>query len=270
MIGPTSELRVLTGPPEDPLVAELRVDVFAAESGDIERPWTLGWPAGSRPATDLHALGATLAEHGWPTAVINPRGCDGSTGETGELPVSRLADDVAAVIQALGGDPVFLVGHAFGNRIMRTTATCHPQRVRGVALLAAGGQVPPGHLDDLAIVRDRNSTDEERLGALQRAYFEPTSDPSSWLRTGGRGAAKLYATTQFDVDDWHDAGTANVLIVQGSADRAAPPENGELLVARHPDRFSLVTIDGAAHALAIERPTEVAGYLVEWFRAQLG
>lgn len=270
---PTRSLTISTGPPDDDLAANLRVDCFdAAEPGGHEpvekqQPWVVAWPAGGRPASDLYALAGQVSAAGWPVAVINSRGCVGSSGETADLPLSRLAADVAAVIEALGPDPVVVLGHAFGNRVMRAVATMHPHLVRGVVLVAAGGQLPPGNLDDLAIVRDRNTSPADRLAALGRAFFEPGSDPTLWLRSGGPGAARLYASMTYDVDDWQAGGSAPMLIVQGSADRSALPENGHQLHRDHPDRVQLVTIEGAAHALAVERPAEVAHHITSWLRS---
>jgi pimeloyl-ACP methyl ester carboxylesterase len=61
------------------------------------------------------------------------------------------------------------------------------------------------------------------------------------------------------VDDWWSAGgTVPILVIQGLQDQIATPENGRKLKAEAPERVELIEIDGAAHALLPERPTEIA------------
>ena len=56
---------------------------------------------------------------------------------------SHLATDVVAVLDQEGiKEPVYLVGHAFGNRIARAFASRHAERVRATVLLSAGGEAP--------------------------------------------------------------------------------------------------------------------------------
>ena len=43
-----------------------------------------------------------------------------------------------------------------------------------------------------------------------------------------------------------------VLVIQGSADEATPPANGEALLAAAPDRVSIVSIDGGGHMFPSE------------------
>ena len=54
--------------------------------------------------------------------------------------LSDLAADVAGVIESLGLEtPLDVLGHAFGNRVVRMLATNRPDLVRSVTLVAAGG-----------------------------------------------------------------------------------------------------------------------------------
>ncbi len=244
--------------------ASVAVDVMGSAG-----PTVVCWPGGSRPGRDLIPLGQELVAAGYRPALIYPRGCHESPGEVESLSLHELAADAAVVIEALDAAPAFVAGHAFGNRVMRCLAADRPELVAGVVLMAAGGIVPPENLDDLAIVRDRDAPLDERRDALRRAYFEPTGDPDAWLESSGPGAGRLYRTFVLPpLEEWWTAGDAPMLIVQGGADRAAPPANGEMLVAEVGERAELVTIADAAHALPVERPIEVASHIVAWLGRQ--
>ncbi len=251
---------------------EIRVDThgFSADRSEPALGTVVCWPAGGRPGTDLEPFAAELVAAGYQVALIHPRGCFDSPAPTNELTLADLADDAAAVIGALTAEfglagPVTVLGHAFGNRIMRCLAMRRPDLVSGVVLLAAGGMVEPQNFDDLAMVRKRGISRDERKAALGRAYFEEGSDPELWMQSAGPGVFTLYRTVILpDLDEWWSGGDAPMLVVQGGLDRSAPPANGEALASDYPDRVTLVTIAEAAHALPVERPTEVATHVLSW------
>jgi len=89
---------------------------------------------------DFDDLAEKLASAGYMTAAIDPRGFGKSTGPAGRT-MADFAVDVAEVVEALSpGKPAVLIGHAFGNRVARSTAAFAPQAVSGLILLACGGQ----------------------------------------------------------------------------------------------------------------------------------
>src|SRR5215471_15551532 len=88
-------------------------------------------------------LARVLTTGGFQTISINMRGIGGSRGSLDGITLHDLAGDVAGVIEAIGGGPAHLVGHAFGNRIARCLAVDQPPLVRSVTLLAAGGLIGP-------------------------------------------------------------------------------------------------------------------------------
>ena len=132
---------------------------------------------------------------------------------------------------------------------MRCLASNRADLVAGIVLLAAGGAHPPENLDGLAVVVDPLATKEYRIDALLRAFFVPTSDPSLWLRPGGPSAGELYRTCEHPLEEWWHGVESPMLVIQGGKDR---------------QRVTVITIPEAAHALPIERPSEVADHVVEW------
>jgi pimeloyl-ACP methyl ester carboxylesterase len=225
------------------------------------------WPAGTRPIDDLLPFAGALSERSERRVVlVQPRGCEGSTLPVGGHTLADLAGDVAAVLLELDNGPAVLLGHAFGNRVMRMTSTLRPDLVSGVVLLASGGMFPSTTLfwESIARAGDADLPMDERLAAFGQAYFEEGTDPSLWWRPPSKAASKIKDAEAGPLGIWWNGGSAPMLVVQGELDQSAPPANGEALLAANPHRVELHTIPGAAHTLPIDRPVPCADLVTEW------
>jgi pimeloyl-ACP methyl ester carboxylesterase len=215
-------------------------------------------PSLGRGGSDFAELASALAENGYTAVTVDPRGVGESAGPSGDLTMHDLAADVASVIESLGREPVHAVGHAFGNRVVRCLATDRPELVRTVTLLAAGGMVDPAAAIREAGLRcfQLHLPDAERLDAVQAAFFSPGNDASVWRDGWWPGAAAIQGKANFatPVEDWWEAGSAPLLVVQGLDDATAPVANGYALREQMGDRVKLVDIADAGHALLPEQP----------------
>jgi len=157
---------------------------------------------------------------------------------------------------------VVIIGHAFGQRVARMVAAAHPGLVQAVIMLAAGGKAPqvPAASAALAATFDESLSREDHLMAVGTAFFATGNDPAAWRGGWYPATMKMQiAANRTSVDDWWSAGgTVPILVIQGLQDQVATPENGRMLKAEAPERVELIEIDGAAHALLPERPTEIA------------
>lgn len=237
-----------------------------------EGPLVVLHPSLGRGAVDFHGLSGCLVAAGYTAAAIDPRGVGRSSGATERLTLHHYAADVAAVVRHLGGEPAHLVGHAYGNRVVRCAAVDHPGLVRSVSLLASGGKAPPDEEARRALKRCFNLSlpPEEHLEAVRTAFFAPGNDASTW-RDGWwpcASSAESQASRATPLDDWWHAGTAPVLVVQGLQDRIAPPENGRLIKEEFGERARLVEIDGAGHAMLPEQPVAIARHLLAFLERQ--
>ena len=213
-----------------------------------------------------------LATAGYRVLALNPRQVGASEGPLEDLTLHDLAGDVAGVITQLGEGPAHVLGHGFGNRVARCLAADHPELVRSVILLAAGGQVPGDQdaLDALGQTYEPGLSDEARLAAIETALFAPGSDARVWLGLPvwpdvrrAQGAADR-ATPR---EEWISAGEAvPMLIIQGRHDRVAPPANGRWLSERLGDRVRLVELANAGHALVPEEPDEIVAVIDRFIR----
>ena len=225
-------------------------------------------PSLGRGADDFDDLSVCLADHGYTAVAPEPRGIGASTGPLDNLSMFDLAADTAAVIEALDIAPATLVGHAFGNRVARMTATEYPELVESVVLLACGGLIPaaPEHIEALRTVFMSDASDAEHQAAVAKAFFAPGNDASVWFDGWHRSTSggQAHASTSLDPSHWWQAGQADVLVVQPEDDMVALPANASAVVEQLGDRATLVTIPRAGHALLPEQPEAVAAVVLGW------
>lgn len=141
---------------------------------------------------------------------------------------------MARVIKALNVSPVDVLGHAYGNKTARCLAADYPELVKRVILLAAGGEVPsdPVAFAALKSAVTENLSDSEWLSAMHKSHFFGACDPNIW-RSGWYpdiAVAQLSISKSTPNENWWQAGTVPMLIIQGLDDLLAPPTNeGHLL-----------------------------------------
>jgi len=212
-----------------------------------------------------------LALAGFQSVAVTMRGVANSTGSLAGVSLHDLAADVAGVIEALDCALAHVLGHAFGNRVARCLAADRPDLVRCVILLAAGGLIaPPTPLGSVF----RNAGDAKRSGpecaALGARWLSPASDPGVLKAVDPMIHIAQIATSQNTrFEDWWAAGTAQMLVVQGLDDNAAPPGNGYALRDAVGDRAQIVDIPGAGHFMILEQPDVVFEVVLKFLSTAL-
>ena len=102
-------------------------------------------PSFARSAADFNALARALAEAGYRTLALQPRGIEGSALGGLDPSLRDYAADIVAMLEAEGVDRAkAVVGHAYGNRVARVFAVHFPDRVQKLVLL--GQQITDGDL----------------------------------------------------------------------------------------------------------------------------
>lgn len=228
-------------------------------------------PSLGRPAADFDALVARLVEAGWQTIAVDPPGISTGAPTWAGFTLHDLAAELWSVVDAVCDGVVVLVGHAFGNRLVRTASGDRPDRVRGIVLAGCGGEVSPSDAVWARLARcfDLELDPAEHLAAVAASFFAPGNDPAPWrdhwypdLAGAQRGAV---AAT--DPADYALGGTGPGLVLQGLDDVIAPPENAWRLVARRP-RTRVVGLPRCGHAMLPEQPRAI-GDAVLSFLAEL-
>lgn len=203
-------------------------------------------------------------------------------GTTEDPPGPRTLDDfvdqLCAVIDSTGDEPVTIVGSSLGALISLATAARHPERV--AALVAANiiyGRTP----EQQAGVEQRLAlTERQGMGpvaglAIDR-WFSPawqndhpdlvtavatrlrTNDVAAYLK-----AYRVLATTDLRTDGLAADVSCRALAVTGELDLGSTPAMTRALGDELPDGRSVV-LDGLRHLPSIEDPAQFAACLAEF------
>ena len=229
-----------------------------------------------RPASDFNELRTALAAAGYRSVAIESRGIiDWRGGGFSRYGLQDLAADVDAVLSDARVERAHLIGHAFGNRVMRTFATLYPQKTAGLMLLAAGDKtdnMPPEVKNAL-----RRSTLSflpwhAREDSVRFAFFAAGNEiPDYWKRGWSAWGAMGQARAAEAVDSsraFHAGGQGPMLVLQAQEDVIAPSKDaGEVLKAQYGERVTLVPIAHAGHALLPEQGARIADATLAFLKA---
>jgi len=244
---------------------EARIETYAEGKG----PLVVLLPSRGRGAEDYEDLAHRIARAGYRVLRPQPRGIGRSRGPMQGLTLHDLARDVGAVIAYSEAGPAVLVGHAFGNWVARMTAADFPRLVRGVAVLAAAAKEYPAALAE-AVTKcaDISLPDSERLPYLQRTFFAPGHDASSWLEGfyPEVNASQRAAGVATPVEAWWGAGQAPLLDLQAEHDAFRPRSTADDLREEFGERVNVALVTDAGHALVPEQPAAVVHALLAWFK----
>ncbi len=229
-------------------------------------------PSAMRGAADFADLQVSLAENGFRSLALNPRGIGASSPPDMNVSLRDLADDMAFVTSKLGGGSAHLVGHALGNIIVRATASYRPEVPVSVTVMPCGGDnlgafpVKSEVLEAFARCHDQTLSKAERQEALSVAFFARGNDPRSWLDGWWPSSTLGAVIMASDPAEWRQAGSAPILIMQPLEDAMTPTSAGREAAAAFGERATYVEIPQCGHAILPEQPEVVAANLIAFLR----
>jgi pimeloyl-ACP methyl ester carboxylesterase len=142
---------------------KLQIETFVYGSG----PATLVIAAGNgRPAAQLNTLAEAISSNGIRVVTYNYRTLGASTGTIDGLTLHDYANDLWQVVEKLNLGKVYLAGKTYGNRVVRTASQDHPERVLGIILIGAGGEVAPS----------------DETARLYKRYLDPSISREEWVK----------------------------------------------------------------------------------------
>lgn len=189
--------------------------------------------------------------------------------------IETLADDLAALLEALGVRQAVVCGLSVGGMIAQALAGARPEWVRGLILADTAARIgPPGmwdrriatvEADGMAAIADAV------LGRWFTARFRD-ADPALalWRNLLLRTPAAGYAATCAAIRDADLTGTTRglrlpALVVVGAEDGATPPELVRGTAALIPgSRFA--EIAGAGHLPPVEQPAALGRLIGDFLR----
>ena len=227
-----------------------------------------------RESSDFNELAVALSKNGFAVSLVEAPYIHGAVPSRENPSLFDLAEDIGAYLSTCT-QPVFVLGHAFGNRLARATATRFPDQVNGVVLIAAGGLLPidANAVEVLLNCFNDELSAEEHQSAVRFGFFAGANViPEYWLRGWHKQTADIQsrATRMVQSEDWWGAGEKPMLVIAAMNDTIAPPQDTiDLLEREFSDRVSAVRIADAGHALLPEKPKEIAAAILDWLNKAL-
>ncbi len=211
------------------------------------------------------------------------RGLGSSAKPQKNYTMGDYAEDAVEVLEALGWDTAFVVGYSFGGMVAQELGIRHPERIRRLVLLSTssggdgGSSFPLHEFVDMPstdrLVRLMELTDTRRSASWRKEHPDEVND---WMREWedfeavtaevdgqpGGSLRQLAARKQHDTYDRLRQLRMPVLVVAGTADGIAPPEN-QRAMASQIDGAQLAFFEGG-HRVLWENPdaeTEIRRFL---------
>jgi 3-oxoadipate enol-lactonase/4-carboxymuconolactone decarboxylase len=207
---------------------------------------------------------------GFDTLTYDLRG-HGLSGLSEGYRVPDMADDLIALIEALGLSDVILCGVSVGGMISQSVAARRPDLLRAVILSNTAPRIGDAARWNDRIAAVEKGGVESIADAILENWFAPafrSIDPARWqlcrvmlCRTPAAGYAATCAAIR-DSDLRADAAAiaVPVLCLGGAEDRSVPPDAVAALAAAIPGA-RLEILDGVGHLPAIEAPARVAALI---------
>jgi len=189
-----------------------------------------------------------------------------------DISIATHADDLAAVLDALGVASAAVVGHSMGTLVVRALAARHPAKVSALALLGAVAEPADAgrqaQRDRAAVLREKG-TAAVAPGVVANALSETTRRDKPEvaafvreliMRQDSEGYARNCEALAAATDPGPIAAALPLLLVTGDEDKVGPPAVSEALAAAH-GNTTVEILPGVGHWTALEAASDVTGLL---------
>jgi pimeloyl-ACP methyl ester carboxylesterase len=211
---------------------------------------------------------------------FDPRGIGKSSFESEQLTMRLLADDTAALLQALGIEQAHILGVSFGGFVAQEFALAYPDATRTLSLCCTSFGGPRHVAPSMETLTAVLSTDGFNTEARVRRNLLPAFSPNFVrdhpdeveevikLRLANpvmeeAYRAQLKAGVGFDAESRVGAINAPTLVLSGDADAIVPVQNSRNLAEQIPSaRLRLVA--GGSHLFFIEQSDEFIRIVFEF------
>jgi pimeloyl-ACP methyl ester carboxylesterase len=206
----------------------------------------------------------------------------GQSGSRGPLTLEEMAEDFAALIDAMGLGAVHWAGLSMGGMVGLRLALAHPERIKSLILMDTSSRPEMAErMENYLYLAEmiRSGRAEAVADAVLRFFFAPSTfkerpDLIAQYRaklTSERANEAIYQAAmavfnRSDITEELAHISAPALVIVGQDDIATPPDRSELLAERLPNA-RLVKIPDAGHMSATERPDLVAEAIRDFLRS---
>ena len=221
---------------------------------------------------------ATRLAEGHRVIAYDNRGLGGSSRGSGPITSASVAEDAAALLEALEVPQAHVVGWSLGSAAAQELALAHPGRVLSVVLYATWGRTDGFQRSVFTALRHPYATRDMQtaLGAAGLAFSPQALDAPDFadqveamLPAFPQDEEQMQVTVeQWDADLVHDTLdrlggiTAPTLVVVGEQDLLTPPWQAKAVADAIPGaEYELVTGAGSSHCLHLERVDDLVGVI---------
>ena len=195
----------------------------------------------------------------------------------GPIAMEDHVGDLAALLDRLGIESAHVAGTSYGGEVGMLFALAHPERVRTLSLIACASHVEPPLRE--AVTRWRDTPPEDLYDVTAPYNFSPDFLTPALLEAGSSRLracppeffngfrALCDAFLRLDITDRLHEITAPILVMCGALDVLKPPHYSEILASRIPNA-RLEIVEGAGHAVFLEKHEEVTGKLLAFMGRQ--
>ena len=216
-----------------------------------------------------------FAYHGWNAFAVDLPGHGKSAGAA-LATVRELAGWITHFLDAVGAKDVTLVGHSMGSLVALETATCHPERIRKIAMI--GSAVPIRVSETLLNTSKANDhVAYEMINVFAHsnsAQLGGNRVPGMWMMGSAMrlmersGDGVLHA--DFSACNNYVTGLeaahklkCPALMILGKRDLMTPMKVSKDVISKLAD-VKVIALDGAGHSLMAEKPDEVLDGLISF------
>lgn len=210
------------------------------------------------------------------------RGCGRSDKPADDYTIGGLADDAAALLDALGIASALVYGSSMGGMVAQELALLHPERVGALALgCTTGGAIRGARPKPETVermVRNQSLTGDEAIEAGFRLGYSAgfIEAKREWLLAMAREAARfaapreaymrqVIAAAKHDAWDRLQLIACPVLIIHGADDVLIPVDNAYLL-KRHMPQAELQVLPGVGHGYNLEAQELADRLVIDFFQ----
>ncbi len=257
-----------------------RIAALVCEPDEPARSTVLLVPGFTGSKEDFRLLLEPLADAGHRAVAVDQRGQFQSPGtdDIADYTTTALGRDLLAVVDALGGEPVHLVGHSFGGLVSRAAVLAQPESFHSLVLMGSGpaGLTGP-RVDVLPLMRPLL---EQGMPALVEAVDQLNAADQRWLALDSSvqgflrdrmlassarallGMADSLTGEPDRVEELRATGL-RVLVLHGESDDAWTPALQTEMAVRLGAAHAVVA--DAAHSPAVENPDATLEALLSFY-----
>ena len=202
------------------------------------------------------------------------RGHGRSPVTTGPISIKQLADDLAALLDALKIDEAHIGGLSLGGITAQALAIHHPHKVKSLMLMATGPFLPPAETWNTRAITVREHGVKAIVDTVLSRWFTPSYFAthahriayyrSLFLNNNPEGYALCCeAIRDMDLRPGLSSISTPTLVIAGAEDPVTPVSMANDLADAIPGARSAV-IAQASHLLAIEQPENTAALITNF------